>query len=307
MSQVLTANDIPEVRLSSSWTAYLPAILVLVGGFAMMFARLQSGDNFITDGALMMLALACYLLAALFQLTNLYAPSEMAQKIGLWMATLGVFFNLSSWLVRWIANYQHETARMIEAGHQQLPWFFRYIPFANLYDLSIAFAFGAGFSTLLLAQRKDFQFLSAFSLPLASLILILARFIGGEFVDLPPVLDSYWRPIHVGVASLSYGVTLVCFAIAVIYLLKDKVKVESMAIWASIFSLGVISTISKFSVLTEGVYRTGLFLPSTPKPFSAMFRLEIPYVGIALVFAANIVFGINPKLSVVSLSKQRSC
>lgn len=285
MSQVLTANDLNGVEMRHSWTSYLPAILAIAGGFIMMFARHEVGDGFITDGALMMLALACYLLAALFQLTNLYAPSEMSQKIALWTATLGVFFNLSSWLVRWIAAYDHEVEKLLASGHQQIPWFFRYIPFANLYDLSIAFAFGAGIATLFIANRKDFQILSAFSLPLASLILVLARFIGGEFIDLPPVLDSYWRPIHVGVASLSYGITLVCFAIAVLYLLKDKVKVESMAIWANIFALGVIGTISKFSVFTEGVYRTGLFLPNTPKPVGAMFRLDLPYVGIALVVA----------------------
>lgn len=265
--------------------SFLPAILAIGGGFAMMFAKYQVGANFISDGALMMIALACYILAALFQLTNLYAPSEMARKIALWMATAGVFFNLSSWLVRWVTDYQEQMAILIAGGHQQMPWFFRFIPFANLYDLSVAFAFGAGISTLLIAYRKDFQILGAFSLPVAALILVLARFIGGEFVNLPPVLDSYWRPIHVGVASLSYGITAVCFAIAVIYLLKDKVKVESMAIWANVFAIGVIATIGKFSVFTEGVYRSGLFFPNTPKPVNAMFRLELPYVGIALVVA----------------------
>ena len=285
MSQVLTVNEIKEIEFQSSWKTYLPGILAILGGFAMMFGRHQTGDSFISDGALMMLALACYILAALFQLTNLYAPSEMAQKIALWTATLGVFFNLSSWLVRWIAAYDHEVAKLLASGHQHIPWFFRYIPFANLYDLSLAFAFGAGIATLFIAHRKDFQILAAFSFPLAALILVLARFIGGEFIDLPPVLDSYWRPIHVGVASLSYGVTLVCFAIAVLYLLKDNVKVESLGIWAAIFSLGVIGTVSKFSVFTEGVYRSGLFLPNTPKPVSAMFRLDLPYVGISLAIA----------------------
>jgi cytochrome c-type biogenesis protein CcsB len=291
MAQVLTANNIRESKGGSSWAKYLPAIFAVGGGFAMMFARHQIGDGFISDGALMMLALAGYLLAALFQLTNLYAPSEMAQKIGLWTATLGVFFNLSSWLVRWIAAYDHEVEKLLASGHQTVPWFFRYIPFANLYDLSVAFAFGAGIATLAIVHRKDFQILSAFSLPLAAIILILARFIGGEFINLPPVLDSYWRPIHVGVASLSYGVTLVCFAIAVIYLLKDKVKVESMAIWASLFAIGVFATISKFSVLTEGVYRAGLFLPGTPKPANALFRFDLPYVGLALVVAGVLCLG----------------
>lgn len=285
MSQVITANDFRESGASPRWLHYLPAILAVGGGFAMMFARFEVGAGFISDSALMMLALACYILAALFQLTNLYAPSDMALKIGLWGATLGVFFNFSSWMVRWVVAYEREIEMLRASGNMETPWFFRYIPFANLYDLSLAFAFGAGLTTLLIANRKHFQFLGAFTLPMAAIILTLARFIGGEYSNLMPILDSYWRPIHVGVASLSYGVTLVCFAVAVIYLLKDGVKVESMAIWASIFALGVIGTISKFSVFTEFVYRAGTFLPNTPKPVNAMFRVDIPYVGILLVIA----------------------
>jgi len=260
----------------------------------MLGLRIQLGDAFITDGALMMIALASYIFAALFQLTNLYASSDMARKLGLWSAAIGVFFNLSSWLVRWAAAYDHEILKMRLAGNMESPWIFRYVPFANLYDLSLAFAFGAGIATLLLARRSNFQVIGAFTLPLAAIILTLARFIGGEFIDLPPVLDSYWRPIHVGVASLSYGVALVCFAIAVIYLLKDNAKVEAMAIWANVFVLGVIGSISKFSVFTESVYRAGLFLPNTDggKPFSALFRLEVPYVGSALAIAGLISLGV---------------
>ena len=285
-------EEVRRIQNKSTFRAYLPAILAVGGAFLMLFGRLEIGARFISDAAMMMIALACYIFAALFQLTNLYAPSEMAQKIGLWSATLGVFFNLSSWLVRWVGAFDREIAMMRESGNMATPWFFRYIPFANLYDLSLAFAFGAGIVTLLIANRKKFEFLSAFTLPLAALILTLARFIGPEFIDLPPVLDSYWRPIHVGVASLSYGVALVCFAVAVIYLLKDKVKVEAMAIWSSIFTLAVIGTVSKFSVFTEFVYRAGLFLPSSPKPFSSPFRLDIPYVGSMLVLSGILLLGV---------------
>ncbi len=152
-------------------------------------------------------------------------------------ATLGVFFNLSSWLVRWVGAYDRELEIFFKQGREisEMPWFFRYIPFANLYDLSLAFAFGAGIATLFVIRREQFRIVAALSLPLAAIILVLARFIGGEFIDLPPVLDSYWRPIHVGVASLSYGIALVCFAVAVLYLLKDGVKVQAMAIWTQRF------------------------------------------------------------------------
>ncbi len=301
-------KEIERIENEGVWKRYIPAIFAVGGGFVMLFLRFQIGETFISDTALMMLALAAYILAALFQLTNLYAPSEMAQKIGLWGATIGVFFNFSSWLVRWVGAYEHELIQLKQSGNDVAPWIFRYIPFANLYDLSLAFAFGAGITTLLLAARKDFQFLTAFTLPLAALILTLARFIGGEHSNLMPILDSYWRPIHVGVASLSYGVALVCFAIAVIYLLKDKVKVEAMAIWASFFAFAVIGTISKFSVFTEFVYRSGLFIPnqSGGKPFAAPFRLTLPYVGETLVLTGVLLAGVMIAFTIYVFKENKS-
>src|SRR6476661_10116296 len=286
-------EEIERLENRTTWRSFLPGMLVIVGAFVMLALRLQIGTSFVSDTAFMMLALACYILAALFQLTNLYAPSRMAEKIGFVGAALGVFFNLTSWLTRWVNAYDHEIAIMRASGNMSDPWIFRYVPFANLYDLSLAFAFGAGIVTLLVANRKNFRILTAFTLPLAALILTLARFIGGEFIELPPVLDSYWRPIHVGVASLSYGIALVCFAVAVIYLLKDNTKVEAMAIWSSIFAIGVIASVSKFSVFSEGVYRAGLFVPNPAggKPFFAPFRLEIPFVGYALIAAALLLAG----------------
>ena len=90
-------------------------------------------------------------------------------------------------------------------------WFFSYIPFANLYDLSIAFAFGAGLGTMLVSSRPKGRFAGALSMPLIALILIFAIFMGNEFMNLPPVLDSYWRPIRRR-GFLSYGIALVSFA-----------------------------------------------------------------------------------------------
>jgi ABC-type transport system involved in cytochrome c biogenesis permease subunit len=284
------------MKLKQSWPGYVPAIIALGGSILVVILRWKMGGaSFVSDGAMMMLALACYLTAATFYLMNLYAPSEMAQKVGLWTATLGVFFNLSSWGVRWLAAHDRELAILQRNGYgpDQMPWFFRYIPFANLYDLSLAFAFGAGITTLLIAHRKNFRFLGAVSLPLASLILLLARFIGNEFIDLPPILDSYWRPIHVGVASLSYGVALVCFAVAVLYLLKDGVKTETMAIWSSIFSLAVLATISRFSVFTTATYSASTFLPgSSGGRIPIPLRVDIPWVGPLLVLAGLLLVGV---------------
>ncbi len=267
----------------SSFGTYLPSIIAIVASIALVFARIEfGGERFISNGALMMLALASYLIAAVFYLTNLYAPFRFAEKLGLWAATLGVFFNLSSWLVRWVAAYDRELQIFQTQGRDlaEMPWLFRYVPFANLYDLSLAFAFGAGITTLLVIRRPNFRVVATLALPLAAIILVLARFIGSEIIDLPPVLDSYWRPIHVGIASLSYGISLVCFAVAVLYLLKDGLQVEKMAIWTSMFALAVFVSVG----------RAGIFLPSTFGTYAAStfagtsraslpLRADIPYVG----------------------------
>jgi ABC-type transport system involved in cytochrome c biogenesis permease subunit len=304
MSEVLSSNEIltdadgvgsPKHEDGGVWSfkSYLPTIIPIVGAILMVLLRIQlGGDRFMTDGALMMLALACYLTAATFHLTNLYAPSNMAQKIGLWTGCLGVFFNLSSWCVRWVAGYDRELQIFQAQGKTaaDMEWAFRYIPFANLYDLSLAFAFGAGITTMVISGRKNFRFIGAISLPLAALILVLARFIGNEFINLPPVLDSYWRPIHVGIASLAYGVALVCFAAAVIYLLKVGTKPESMAIWAAIFGLGVFATVSRFSVFTTGIYTASTFMQGSR--MALPLRADIPYVGLLIVVSGVLLVGV---------------
>lgn len=274
----------------SAWLSYIPAVLAIGGSFALLLLRINvGGERFISDGALMMLALASYLIAAVFHLTNLYAPFRFAERLGMWTATLGVFFNLSSWLVRWASAYDREWNIFNSQGTNMadMPWIFRYVPFANLYDLSLAFAFGAGITTLLVMRRHHFRIVAAISLPLAAIILVLARFIGSELIDLPPVLDSYWRPIHVGIASLSYGIALVCFAVAVLYLLKDGLQVEKMAVWTSLFALAVFMTISKFSIFslaTFGTYTASTFVGASR--MSLGLRADIPYVGWMIVAAA---------------------
>lgn len=293
---VLTAEEtVEEKKTVSTLASYLPFGLAIFGSIALLLLRINvGGERFISDGALMMLALASYCTAAVFYLTNLYAPFKAAEKLGMWGATLGVFFNLSSWLIRWASAYDREVSILTSQGYgaADMPWIFRYIPFANLYDLSLAFAFGAGVTTLLVIRREQFKLIAALALPLAAIILVLARFIGGEFIDLPPVLDSYWRPIHVGIASLSYGIALVCFAVAVLYLLKDGLKVQVMAIWTSLFAISVFATISKFSVFsfsTFGTYTASTFVGNSRQ--SLALRADIPYVGWLITGAGVLLVG----------------
>jgi cytochrome c-type biogenesis protein CcsB len=61
-----------------------------------------------------------------------------------------------------------------------------------------------------------------------------------------------------------------------------------------LFGIAVIATVSKFSVFTELAYRAGLFIPNGAgkKPFSAPFRLDLPYVGPCLFVAGVLLAGV---------------
>ncbi|MCI0524608.1 MAG: hypothetical protein L0Y75_05025, partial [Acidobacteria bacterium] len=177
-----------------SWIVnFLPAILPLIGAFLMLAARVKLGASAVpADGTLVVLALLCYITAAASLMTNFWAPIGFLQRLGLWTASLGFFFNFSGWLVRWVAAGDREDwIRMTSqiTGEYHFWWFFSYIPFANLYDLSVAFAFGAAFATLLVSNRENTRFVGALSFPLIALILLMAVFIGSSFIELPPVLD----------------------------------------------------------------------------------------------------------------------
>ncbi len=151
LDQPLVISDNGGDSILEKFASYLPAVIAIGGSVLLVLARLSfGGERFISDGALMMLALASYLIAAVFYLTNFYAPFRFAERLGLWAATLGVFFNFSSWLVRWVAAYDRELEIFVQQGRTaaDMPWMFRYVPFANLYDLSLAFAFGAGAKTV---------------------------------------------------------------------------------------------------------------------------------------------------------------
>lgn len=294
MSQAIKSINMPEAGdlelRRPAFLNYLPAILPLIGTVLMVLARRSYGPKpFFDDAGLIILAVLSYIFAAAFHLTNLYAPIKGLQKSALWVASLGFFFNLSAWFMRWISLGEHENwVRMTDHdGIYHSWWFFSYIPFQHLYDLSLAFAFGAVFTTLLLEHRQGSRFIGAASLTLATLVLLQAIFIGNEFISLPPVLDSYWRPIHVGVASLSYGIALVSFAISVMFLLKDGVKPEAMGIFAGLAILCGFLFSRSFS-LFDLSYRMNPVIVDGNNPMFIR-GAKVPVTGVGPLLALSVL------------------
>lgn len=282
MSSISPADlrAMPEGNLnfSSRLLSWAPVAIPIAAALLIVVLRVRMGETqFLYDGTLVVLALIAYLIASIIGLVEMYADQSLLGRWGLVVASSGLMFNIAAWGTRWVA-----------AGDREgwVRWVFRYVPFANLYDLSIAFAMGAGLATVIIGRKKDQRMIMGVSMLMAALIILLAIFLGREFINLPPVLDSYWRPIHVGIASLSYGVVLVCFSIAVLYLIKDGFKVEAMGVFVALVGLGIYITINRFGLFTTGTYGLNLLVAEGNETPSLPIRTEMPMVGPLMILAA---------------------
>src|SRR5438270_260845 len=127
MSEVMKQPAVlgsPEIGLKGAGlSSYLPAAAAVLGAGALTMLRIKVGpEHFSKDGALMMLALAAYLIAATFYLMNLYAPSRLFERIGLGSATIGVLMNLQSWLTRWVAYREHDASICLQPRKPAAEW-----------------------------------------------------------------------------------------------------------------------------------------------------------------------------------------
>src|SRR5215207_5015666 len=125
MSEVLKQPAVmgtPDINLKGArLSSYLPAAIALLGAGALTLLRMNT-ERFGSDSGLMLVALAAYLIAAVFYLMTLYAPSSLFEKIGIGSATVGVMMNLGSWLVRWIAYREHDVTIWLQQGKPEADW-----------------------------------------------------------------------------------------------------------------------------------------------------------------------------------------
>lgn len=270
-----------EPNLSEKVKSFLPVILpVIIAGF-LIICRAQLGPGrFLYEGTLTILALVCYITASVILLTNLLVKDYLLSRLGLITIGLGFSFNFSGWMIRWIE------AGDAEGWKEGINGIWRYYPLDTLYALTLGFCCGAAIATLFVIRKPSQGFLGALSTPLISVILTIAVLFGNEIRTLMPILDSYWRPIHVSIATLAYGICLVSFGLAFAYLFKAGVRSEVFAISIILYgiliycSIGV--TINGYglpTIISHGEYGSQIsFLKS-----SIPARAVLPGVGLLMV------------------------
>ena len=149
------------------------------------------------------------------------------------------------------------------------------LPFANMYEFIIFFAWGVILAYLVTQRRQSVPLLGTVVVPVAVLLLAAASMLNGAVRPLMPALQSYWLHSHVATAVLAYGAFGVSFGVGVLYLIRDAQPV----------ALG--SSGSGSTALAQGVS----LLPSTATLDKLLYRVvAFGFVFLTLVLITGAVW-----------------
>lgn len=96
-------------------------------------------------------------------------------------------------------------------------------PFANMYEFSVACAWGVLLADLALERRTDTHVISGIALPVALVLMVYAVAIAGTAAPLPPALQNgLLLTAHVAVAIVAYATLTIAFASAGLFLVQTR-------------------------------------------------------------------------------------
>jgi cytochrome c-type biogenesis protein CcsB len=96
-------------------------------------------------------------------------------------------------------------------------------PFANMYEFSLAFAFGVLVTYMIFERRYHQRILALVALPVAGAMMAYASTIPATIEPLVPALqNNLLLTVHVAVAIVAYGSFAIAFAASLLYLLQGR-------------------------------------------------------------------------------------
>ena len=113
-------------------------------------------------------------------------------------------------------------------------------PFANMYEFSVAFAFGILAAYMWFERRYHQRILGLVAMPVALAMLLYAWSIQGPVEPLVPALqNNLLLTVHVAVAIVAYGSFAIAFASALMFLLQGRFAViaASMLVAAPVLAI----------------------------------------------------------------------
>ena len=128
-------------------------------------------------------------------------------------SSLATYGTLIAWLA-FIFLTASLVFRTVAVGHG---------PFANMYEFSVAFAWGVMAMYVYFEHRYHQRVLGLIALPVALALLLYATTIPATSEPLVPALqNNLLLTVHVAVAIVAYGTFAIAFAAAILYLIQPE-------------------------------------------------------------------------------------
>lgn len=98
------------------------------------------------------------------------------------------------------------------------------LPLNNGFEFGLSFVFAIMVAYVLVERKVHLGAVGLFILPVAMVISIWLVSVDLTISPVMPALRSYWLAVHVSAAVIAYGAFAVSFAVAVAFLLKERVQ-----------------------------------------------------------------------------------
>jgi len=188
-------------------------LIVMVGlGIAfllfMAFLNVVKSGNLLTESNLLYAALIFYAGAGALYLGFGVTGTDSYVKFASIATWAGLAANTGAVAQRWYA-----------AGHP---------PFASIYEMLLSFVWTLAALTLFAEKKFGVKVIGTVTMPLAIVGVVLMQLLPSEVRPLVPALQSTWLHVHVTLAMLAYAACALSFALAMLFLIQDKVKTETV-------------------------------------------------------------------------------
>src|SRR5512135_2061744 len=203
-------------------------LVVLVGlGIAfllfMAFLNVVKSGNLFTESNLLYAALIFYGGAGALYLGFGVTGTESYVRYASLATWAGLLANTAAVAHRWYI-----------AGHP---------PFASIYEMLLSFFWTVAVLTQVAERKFGVKLIGSVTMPLAVVSVGLMQLLDSDVRPLVPALQSTWLHVHVTLAMLAYAACALSFALALMFLIQDKVRNETFLAATSLFGIGVYAGI----------------------------------------------------------------
>ena len=189
----------------------------------MAFLNVVKSGNLLNETNLLFATLIFYSGAGALYLGFGVTGTELYVKFASFATWLGLLANTAAVAHRWY-----------EAGHA---------PFSSVYEMLLSFVWTLAVLTLIAEKKYGVKVIGTVTMPVAIVGVVLMQLLRTEVHPLVPALQSTWLHVHVTLAMLAYAACALSFALAMMFLIQDNLKTETVLAVTSGSTLAIYASI----------------------------------------------------------------